>query len=74
MWMHRKYWTVAGRLQDIGAIFYRCPQLVRVGDVDAKGVCVFMLDMADNLELVDRFCFLGDMLAKSGGADESSKT
>jgi len=28
-----------------------------VGTVGAKGVGVFMLDIAENLKLVDKFCF-----------------
>jgi len=42
--------------------------------VRAKGDGVFMLDTANNLELVDKFCYLADMLGKSGGAEEAPRT
>jgi len=33
-----------------------------------------MLDPADNLELLYKFCYLGDMLGKGDDAEESSRT
>jgi len=33
-----------------------------------------MLSTVDNLEMVDKFCYLGDMLRKGGGAEEASRT
>jgi len=39
--------------------------------VGAKGLYVFMLDTMDNLVSVDKFCYLGDMLWKGGGAEEA---
>jgi len=44
------------------------------GDVSAKAVGVFMIDTAGKLELVDKFCCLGDMLGNVGRAEEASTT
>src|SRR5450755_4055524 len=41
-------------------------------DESAKKV-MFMLGATDKLEIVDRFCYLGDMLGKGGGAEEASR-
>ena len=32
-----------------------------------------MLGATDKLEIVDKFCYLGDMLGKCGGAEEASR-
>jgi len=61
-------------LQDIDASVYRCPQCVGDGDVGSKGDGVFMLDKAENLELVDTFCYLVDKLEKSGDVEELPRT
>jgi len=67
----KRYCGVPGRLQDVSlsAVCWGC-------GCGGLGVCVFMLDTADNLELVDKFgfCYLGDMLGKGGGTEEASKT
>jgi len=42
--------------------------------VSAKAVGVFMLDTLNNLELVEKFCYSGEMLDKSRGAEEASRT
>jgi hypothetical protein len=34
----------------------------------------FILSETDRLEVVDKFCYLGDMLGKAGGAEEASRT
>jgi len=39
----------------------------------AKGIGVFMLDVTDKL-LVDKFCYLGDMLGKGDGAEQTTRT
>jgi len=41
--------------------------------VSAKGDGVFMLDTADKLKLVDKFCYLGNMLEKGDGAKKASR-
>jgi len=43
-------------------------------DVSAKAVGVFMLDTVNNIELVEKFCYLGVMLGKVSGAEEASRT
>jgi len=32
-----------------------------------------MLDTWNNLELIEKFCYLGEMLGKSSGAEEASR-
>jgi len=43
-------------------------------NVGANGVGVFILDTLDNLKLVNKFCYLGDILRKGGGAEEASRS
>ena len=38
-----------------------------------RGGAEFILGASEKLEVVDRFCYLGDMLGKGGGAEESSR-
>jgi len=51
-----------------------CQYLSLSAVCSAKVVSVYMLDMADKLKLVDKFCYLGDMLGKGGGAEKASRT
>jgi len=63
-------------LQDVDVSIYRylqCAGTPGSEDVGAMGDGVFMLDTADNLELVDKFRYLGDMLGKGGGAEEAQE-
>jgi len=54
---------------------YCCLQCIWGGDVGVKGVGFFMLDMADNLELVYNFCYLWEIFGKgSGGPEDASRT
>jgi len=53
---------------------YHCPHCVKVEDVIAMGVDVFMLNTADKFLLVDEFCLWGDMIRKGGVAYEASGT
>jgi hypothetical protein len=34
----------------------------------------FILSETDKLDFVDKFCYLKDMLGKTGGAEEASRT
>ena len=33
----------------------------------------FVLETSDKLEVVENFCYLGDVIGKGGGAEESSR-
>jgi hypothetical protein len=71
-WVHRKCSGLKGRLRSDDR--YRCPTCVSgVLDkpVEQKHV---LLDDGGQLECVDRFCYLGDMLGVGGGAEEASRT
>jgi len=52
----------------------RCQQRVGCEDVGAKSFGIFMLDTVYILELVDKKCYLGDILEKGGGAEKVSRT
>ena len=37
------------------------------------GVSQFVLGAREELEVVDKFCYLGDVIGKGGGAEEASR-
>jgi hypothetical protein len=50
----------------------RYPRLQDIQDIQEVG-CV-ELDDGSKFELVDKFCYLGDMLSAGGGAEDASRT
>jgi len=73
-WIHKRCSGVAGRLQEAVASTYICRKCSGGMDVSAKNDGIFKLNENDKLELVSKFCYLGDMLGKVGGAEEASRT
>jgi len=71
MWIEQ----LSGRLQDVDVSWpiYRCLQCVGVGIWVPMGLVVFMLNTMDNLELVDKFCYLSDMLGKEPRKRQAQK-
>jgi len=56
------------------SLFVSVSQCVGGRVVGVNVVNVFKLDTVINLELVDKFCYLGDMVGKGGGTEEASRT
>lgn len=73
-WIHYKCSGVAGKLVAVDASAYICPKCVKVPKACSSESVTFKVNDTEGLELVDRFCYLGDMLGKGGGAEEASRT
>jgi len=76
LWISRQ----VARCRIVDASIYRRLQCVGGGDVRAKGGGGFRLGTAVQLELVDKFCYIGDMigkggdiLGKGGGSEKASR-
>lgn len=73
-WIHKKCSKVRGKLKaDQG---YKCSRCLS-GDVGGENVATKAeLTMADGkkIELVDKFCYLGDMIGAGGGVEEATRT
>ena len=74
MWIHKKCSKVRGKLKaDQG---YKCSRCLSV-DVGRENVAAKAeVTMADGkkIELVDKFCYLGDMIGAGGGVEEATRT
>ena len=74
MWIHKKCSKVRGKLKaDQG---YKCSRCLS-GDVCGENVAAKAeVTMADSkkIELVDKFCYLGDMIGADGGVEEATRT
>ena len=69
-WVHKKCSGVKGRLRPIADFKCRCC----TGDarpLDGRPVKSIAIG-GETLEVVDKFCYLGDMISVGGGAGESS--
>jgi hypothetical protein len=74
-WIHGiKCSGLAGKLQKVDHSVYLCPRCVEGGSVTGKASREFILSETDRLEIVEKFCYLGDTFGKAGGAEEASRT
>ena len=65
-WVHKRCSGVKGNLQD--NTVFRCQRCIDGQNEVTEGEGEFQLGTGDKLEVVNRFCFLGDMIGKGGGA------
>ena len=64
-WVHKRCSGVKGKLKnDPNFICPRCADLAR--PIDGRVITEVVVD-GKNLEVVDQFCYLGDMIASGGG-------
>jgi len=70
-WVHRKYSGIKGSMYKVMKSFV-CRGYVN----PVTGTGHTSVDISDNanLELVDKFCYLGDMLSVDGDADAAVET
>ena len=61
---------MVGRLEKIGNFI--CRNCTAGGVIVVDEVKQFVLGNNDKMEVVDKFCYLGDVIGKGGGAEESS--
>lgn len=71
-WIHKRCSGVKGNRQD--SLEFLCQKCIDGLKGGEEVVREFVLETGDKLEIVDRFCYLGDMIGKGGGAEEASIT
>jgi hypothetical protein len=70
-WVHKRCSGLAGRLKDVD---FKCSKCSSGSDCEPTDVREIALESGGSLEVVDRFCYLGDMIGAGGGAEEASRT
>ena len=70
-WIHAKCSGITGKLsKDVDFVGSRCQN----GTGNNKNITKKVVLAASSLEVVNRFCYLGDMLDSSGDAESSTVT
>src|SRR2546425_5779586 len=70
-WIHKRCGGVVGRLAKVGD--FKCRNCSEGGVKVVDGVSQFVLGAREESEVVDKFCYLGDVIGKGGGAEEASR-
>src|SRR3989442_4895117 len=69
-WIHKGCSGVVGSLQKM--VSFTCMNCTEGGAKVADEVKQFVLGNNDEMEVVEKFCYLGDVIGKGGDAEESS--
>ena len=69
-WVHKRCSGIVGKLKDGD---FTCPTCIH-GTPGGPVRSELLLGQDGALEIVNKFCYLGDMLAAGGGAEEASRT
>ena len=74
-WVHKRCSDISRKLRAEDAEAFKCKTCVKGAQSLNKleAGCV-ELDDGSKFELVEKFCYLGDMLCAGGGAEEASRT
>jgi hypothetical protein len=72
-WIHKRCSGVCGQLPDVDIGSYQCPRCISGNAPIVREKQVFNLDNTESVELVNKFCYLGDMLGRGGGVEEASR-
>src|SRR3989441_510150 len=70
-WIHKKCSGVVGRLKKGGD--FKCRNCSEGGMKVVDEARQFVLEARAELEVDDKFCYLGDVIGKGGGAEEASR-
>ena len=70
-WVHRKCSGLKGRLKDNSG--FRCAMCIAGQQDKVSDKRELVLEGENTLEVVDRFCYLGDVIGARGGAEEASR-
>src|SRR5437867_659249 len=74
-WIHKRCSRVVGRLAKVAKVGdFKCRNCSGGGRKVVDGVRQFMLGAREELEVVDKFCYLGDVIGKGGGVEEASRS
>src|SRR3989441_5543272 len=71
-WIHGRCSGVVGDLAKVKD--FKCRNCFGGGRKVVDGVRQFVLGAREKLEVVDKFCYLGDVIGKGGGAEEASRS
>ena len=71
-WIHRRCSGVRGRLKV--ASNYVCPKCAAPSEPEKQDSKEVLFEDGTRLEIVDKFCYLGDMIGAAGGAEDASRT
>src|SRR3989442_3743511 len=73
-WIHKKCSRVVGRLKKVAKVGdFKCRNCSGDGVKVVDEVRQVVLGAREELEVVDKFCYLGDVIGKGGGAEEASR-
>src|SRR6266516_3612963 len=70
-WIHKRCSGVVGSLGKMG--HFTCRNCIGDGIKVVGEAKQFVLGTSDKIELVEKFCYLGDVIGKGGSAEESSR-
>ena len=70
-WVHKKCSGIAGKLKHADG--YRCRRCVDGNPASLRALQPISLENGQSFECVEKFCYLGDMIAAGGGAGEASR-
>ena len=75
-WVHKRCSGITGKLMHVDG--YRCKRCIDGSPIDGSPASLKMsqqisLGNGQSLECVEKFCYLGDMIAAGGGAGEASR-
>jgi hypothetical protein len=71
-WIHKKCSGISGKLKRV--IDYCCRRCMGGNPVRSEVLQQISLGVGQNLDRVEKFCYLGDMIGAGGGAEEASRT
>src|SRR3989442_6845818 len=73
-WIHKRCSRVVGSLVNAAKVGdFKCRTCSGGGVKVVDGVRQVVLEAMEELEVVDKFCYLGDVIGKGGGAEEASR-
>jgi len=73
-WIHKRCSRVVGRLAKVAKVGdFKCRNCSGDGVKVVDEVRQVVLGAREELEVVDKFCYLGDVIGKGGGAEEASR-
>ena len=71
-WIHHRCSGIRGKLKDTGD--FTCPKCTgNTTSTSVSRLTELTLEDGTSLEIVDKFCYLGDMIGACGGAEDASR-
>src|SRR5260221_8913424 len=70
-WVHKRCSGVVGNIEKM--VDFMCRDCSGGGVKVVEEAKQFVVETSDKIEVVEKFCYLGDIIGKGGGAEESSR-